>query len=126
MGAFLEHDLFQSVKGSIGLALDEGLATTRKDYAVFYGERLPLWINVVAKGPTGHGSRFIPDTAVEKLVATASKAFAFRKEQEAQLGYTDHGCKHCEAKKLGDVTTLNLTMYGYDCVIPELNACSTW
>ena len=110
MGGFIKQEFFQERMGNIGLALDEGLATTGKEYTVFYGERMPLWINVVSKGPTGHGSRFIQDTAVEKLVEMASKAFAFRKEQEKQLGYTEHGCKHCEAKKLGDVTTLNLTM----------------
>ena len=46
---------------------------------------------------------------VEKLMGVAQKALHFRREQEADLGWTD-GCAHCQAKKLGDVTTLNLTM----------------
>ena len=35
-----------------------------------------------------------------------------RRKQEKRLGYPGQvaGCKHCEALKLGDVTTLNLTM----------------
>ena len=35
---------------------------------VFYGERKIWWIHVKATGPTGHGSRFVKNSAVEKLV----------------------------------------------------------
>jgi aminoacylase len=66
--------------------------------------------NAQARGPTGHGSRFIADTAVEKLLAVANHAMEFRRAEESKLGYQSQGCKHCEAKKLGDVTTVNLTM----------------
>jgi aminoacylase len=52
----------------IGLALDEGLASEDDSYSVFYGERLPWWVKVSAKGNTGHGSRFIEGTAVEQLI----------------------------------------------------------
>ena len=52
--------------------------------------------------------RFIKDTAVQKLMAVCDKALAFRKEQEDALGHSG-GCSHARAKKLGDVTTLNLT-----------------
>lgn len=52
--------------------------------------------------------RFIKNTAVEKLMAVCDKALAFRKEQEDALGHSG-GCSHARAKKLGDVTTLNLT-----------------
>jgi aminoacylase len=65
---------------------------------------------VKAQGPTGHGSRFIKDTAPMKLMNVANKALAFRKEQEHELGYSGEGCTHAQAKKLGDVTTVNLTM----------------
>jgi hypothetical protein len=41
------------------------------DPQVFYGERKIWWIHVTARGPTGHGSRFVKDTATEKLVSTA-------------------------------------------------------
>lgn len=37
-----------------------------------------------------------------------TKAFNYRKEQEALLKH-ECGCKHANAKKLGDVTTLNIT-----------------
>jgi len=108
MSTFVKSPEFQQLK-PIGVALDEGLANPENKYTVFYGERAPIWIMVTAKGPTGHGSRFIADTAVEKLIGLSNKALEFRSSQEAKLGYKG-GCKHCEGKKLGDVTTLNLTM----------------
>jgi len=108
MGTFLKTDLFRSL--NIGVGLDEGLANPRNAFTVFYGERDPWWVTVTATGPTGHGSRFIPDTATMKLVDVANRALRFRRDQEALLGYAGEGCAHAQAKKLGDVTTLNLTM----------------
>jgi aminoacylase len=117
MGEFLKHDDFKAL-GKVGVALDEGLANTEKGkYTVFYGERAPMWVLVNAKGPTGHGSRFVKGTAVEKLMKVANSALAYRAKEESKLGYPGTivgdgptGCKHCEAMKLGDVTTVNLTM----------------
>ena len=69
-----------------------------------------------AAGPTGHGSRFISGTAVSKLMGVVEKALAFRREQEEALGWGaacgegGGGCSHASARKLGDVTTLNVTM----------------
>jgi len=99
---------------------------------VFYGERLPWWITVTATGPTGHGSRFLPDTAVEQIIALSQKALAFRQNQRDILfqNEPDHAnCAHAVVSKitkkalenknngnggakkpnLGDVTTLNIT-----------------
>jgi aminoacylase len=69
---------------------------------------------VTSTGPTGHGSRFIQDTAVEKLVKFAGRAFEFRRSEEAAFvgkagGGHVAGCAHASAKKLGEVTTLNVT-----------------
>jgi aminoacylase len=72
MAAFLDSQLYKSLPG-IALALDEGLASTTNTFDVFYGERLPWWIDVTATGPTGHGSRFIENTAVEQLLSTRPK-----------------------------------------------------
>mmetsp|Transcript_8988 Transcript_8988/g.16594 ORF Transcript_8988/g.16594 Transcript_8988/m.16594 type:complete len:471 (-) Transcript_8988:76-1488(-) len=119
MGAFIESGEFKQLCPNVACALDEGLATPEAGKnTVFFGERLPMWIQVFAKGPTGHGSRFIKDTAISKLIDTANAAFAKRREQEEILGYgaslpqddNEAGCKHCEAKKLGDVLTINLTV----------------
>jgi aminoacylase len=38
----------------------ESLMASGDTYTVFYGERMPLWVRVKAKGNTGHGSRFAP------------------------------------------------------------------
>jgi aminoacylase len=64
MLALISSALFKSLPG-IALALDEGLASTDETYSLFYGERLPWWIDVTAHGKTGHGSRFIDETAGE-------------------------------------------------------------
>jgi aminoacylase len=131
MAAFLESATYKDLPG-IALALDEGLASVSDTFAVFYGERLPWWVNVTASGPTGHGSRFIDNTAVEQLVDLANKALAFREGQRAQLGLSQHeNCAHAVAaansnsnknnskntsdsdgnktNTLGDVTSLNIT-----------------
>ena len=81
------------------------------------------WIDVQATGPTGHGSRFIENTAVEQLVELAQKALKFRQGQKDLLGMKDHeNCTHAvvakklqqqqtssTTKTLGDVTSLNIT-----------------
>ena len=110
MGTMIPY--LQKMVPPIGIALDEGLACPEENKCtIFYGERTCWWFTVTARGPTGHGSRFVANTAVEKLIGVANKAFAFRHAQEAKLGYGNFaGCKHCQAKKLGDVTTINLTM----------------
>eukprot|EP00929_Paragymnodinium_shiwhaense_P020470 TRINITY_DN13640_c0_g1_i1.p1 TRINITY_DN13640_c0_g1~~TRINITY_DN13640_c0_g1_i1.p1 ORF type:complete len:471 (+),score=131.86 TRINITY_DN13640_c0_g1_i1:81-1493(+) len=111
MAKLLYTEEFQAMQ-PIAIALDEGLANPADAFTVFYGERTPWWILVRATGQTGHGSRFIADTAASKLMGVMNKALEFRKEQEASLGWKEAhaGCKHSQAKKLGDVTTLNLTM----------------
>jgi len=112
MKRFLGSREFRERVEPLGLAFDEGLANPGNAFTVFYGERAPLWVIFTAGGPTGHGSRFVKDTAVERLLRVASKALAFRGSEEAAfLGKrASDGCAHCEAKKLGEVTTLNITM----------------
>mmetsp|Transcript_214 Transcript_214/g.276 ORF Transcript_214/g.276 Transcript_214/m.276 type:complete len:453 (+) Transcript_214:126-1484(+) len=110
MAAFLDSTLYKELPG-IALALDEGLASTTGTYSVFYGERSPWWVDITATGPTGHGSRFIENTAVEQLIELSNKALTFREGQRKALGLDDHeNCAHAVArKKLGDVTSLNIT-----------------
>jgi aminoacylase len=146
MAAVLSSKLYKSLPG-IALALDEGLASTNDSYSVFYGERLPWWVDVTATGNTGHGSRFIENTAVEQIIELANRALQFREGQRAALhGSTDDAkhmnCAHAVAAKkrrmakdnngtqmtLGDVTSLNITTlqagvragdtFVYNCVPP--------
>lgn len=84
-------------------------------------------------GPTGHGSRFIDNTAVEQLVELSRKALRFRQGQRDKLNMTEHeNCTHAvvakNKTKLGDVTSLNITSLAagvyagnalaYNCVPP--------
>jgi aminoacylase len=115
MSLLLQSNWFNSIK--VDVALDEGLACPEDDYCIFYGERMPWWISFVAKGNTGHASRFIEGTAVEQAIAIANKATTFRTEQKEMLhgkGHNHHaGCSHAIAAKkktLGDVTSLNITV----------------
>mmetsp|Transcript_7628 Transcript_7628/g.10862 ORF Transcript_7628/g.10862 Transcript_7628/m.10862 type:complete len:502 (+) Transcript_7628:375-1880(+) len=140
MAAFLDSNLYKNTlaKQGIALALDEGMASETSTFNVFYGERLPWFIDVTAKGPTGHGSRFIDHTAVGQLIELSQKALEFRQGQRAALGLDDHSnCSHAIAAKrkktLGDVTSLNITSlqagvkagdsYAYNCV-PPVAKCS--
>eukprot|EP01083_Nonionella_stella_P193811 715367_1 len=93
MAAFLSSNLYKSLPG-ICLALDEGLASTNDTYSVFYGERLPWWVDVTATGNTGHGSRFIDNTAVEQIIEIANKALSFREGQRAALHGSKEESKH--------------------------------
>jgi len=100
MDAFLPSKDFTDL--SIGFALDEGLANPTDAFTVFYGERSPWWVAVTAKGKPGHGSRFIEDTAAEKIRRVINSFLDFRAEEEKRL-------KNHTEFKLGDVTTVNLT-----------------
>lgn len=105
LGMFCQTKEFEEL--NIAVALDEGLASPTDAFTVFYGERVPWWVIFRATGPTGHGSRFVKNTAMEKLINVVNKALAFRKSEEEKL---HGGCDHGVAKKLGDVVTLNLTV----------------
>eukprot|EP01100_Stratorugosa_tubuloviscum_P003861 TRINITY_DN193_c0_g2_i1.p1 TRINITY_DN193_c0_g2~~TRINITY_DN193_c0_g2_i1.p1 ORF type:complete len:422 (-),score=165.46 TRINITY_DN193_c0_g2_i1:33-1247(-) len=99
MRLFVHTEKFASLNA--GLVLDEGLASPTEDFTFFYGERTCWWIKIRVTGPTGHGSRFIPNAAIEKLNRTMNKIITYREEQKAHL-------EKCRCK-LGDVTTVNIT-----------------
>uniref|UniRef100_A0A8C9K0C5 N-acyl-aliphatic-L-amino acid amidohydrolase n=1 Tax=Panthera tigris altaica TaxID=74533 RepID=A0A8C9K0C5_PANTA len=65
MELFVQRPEFQALRA--GFALDEGLANPADAFTVFYSERSPWWVRVTSIGKPGHGSRFIEDTAAEKL-----------------------------------------------------------
>ena len=60
-------------------------------------------------------SDVVPDSRLQALNGFIKRALEFRKEQEKELwsdsgASKDGGCGHAKCKKLGDVTTVNLTM----------------
>uniref|UniRef100_A0AAR2JIF8 N-acyl-aliphatic-L-amino acid amidohydrolase n=1 Tax=Pygocentrus nattereri TaxID=42514 RepID=A0AAR2JIF8_PYGNA len=91
MESFINHPEFKKL--NVGFALDEGLANPTEAFTVFYGERNPWWITIRCPGSPGHGSRFVENTAAEKLVSNCLPA------SEGLSCFT-----------LGDVTTVNMTM----------------
>uniref|UniRef100_A0A3Q3FZW0 N-acyl-aliphatic-L-amino acid amidohydrolase n=1 Tax=Labrus bergylta TaxID=56723 RepID=A0A3Q3FZW0_9LABR len=78
METFVKHPEFQKL--NIGFALDEG-------------------ITVHCPGSPGHGSRFVENTAAEKLRHVINSFLDFREKE-----------KQSECFTLGDVTTVNMTM----------------
>jgi aminoacylase len=80
MQALIKSPIFAEL--NVGMALDEGLANPTDAFTLFYGERAPWWVRVKATGAPGHGSRFIPDPAMQRLLRVVDKFLTFRKEQE--------------------------------------------
>jgi len=89
-------------KLNIGLALDEGLATPDDVIPVYYGERNVFWVKFHCHGNPGHGSRFIENTAAEKVQYLTNKLLGYREEQRKKFSADP-------AANLGDFTTINLT-----------------
>ncbi|XP_064310042.1 aminoacylase-1 isoform X4 [Phalacrocorax carbo] len=82
---------------TIHLTFVPGLASPSDTFSVFYG------IKVKCMGSPGHGSRFISNTAAEKMHKVISSFLAFRESEKQRL-------KSDSSLTLGDVTSLNLTM----------------
>jgi aminoacylase len=77
MEAFLASAQYKAIQ-PVAFALDEGLANPKDAFTVFYGERVPWWFYVKATGPTGHGSRFIKNTATAKIIDVCNKVSFLR------------------------------------------------
>uniref|UniRef100_A0A8C2L8D5 N-acyl-aliphatic-L-amino acid amidohydrolase n=1 Tax=Cyprinus carpio TaxID=7962 RepID=A0A8C2L8D5_CYPCA len=92
-----KYDPFAAVKDA------DGLANPTNAYTVFYGERNPWWITVHCPGSPGHGSRFVENTAAEKLRRVINSFLEFREKEKHRLNTS-------ECLTLGDVTTVNMTM----------------
>ncbi|XP_063610037.1 aminoacylase-1B-like [Penaeus indicus] len=100
MGRLVQTETFRRM--NVGVALDEGYASTSDAMKVFYGQRNPWWILIKCPGQPGHGSQFLQNTAGEKLAKIINFFMAFR-EQELRRLEAD------PSLTLGDVTTINLT-----------------
>uniref|UniRef100_A0A674CDK8 N-acyl-aliphatic-L-amino acid amidohydrolase n=1 Tax=Salmo trutta TaxID=8032 RepID=A0A674CDK8_SALTR len=98
METFVKLPEFEEL--NIGFALDEGLANPGEAFTVFYGERNPWWITVHCPGSPGHGSRFVENTAAEKLAGRGMSS----------VTRGSHRLNTSECFTLGDVTTVNMTM----------------
>ncbi|MBN3285127.1 ACY1A protein, partial [Polyodon spathula] len=116
MEMFVNLPEFQAL--NIGFALDEGLANPGDSFTVFYGERNPWWITVRCTGNPGHGSRFVENTAAEKLRKIINSFMDFREKEKTRLNTS-------ECFTLGDVTTVNMTMVqggvAYNVIPPNMD-----
>ncbi|PIO70787.1 hypothetical protein TELCIR_07345 [Teladorsagia circumcincta] len=99
MAAFVKTQEFKDL--NVGFWLDEGQASETAVYKVFYAEKNQWWIKVKCQGSPGHGSKFVENTAGEKLLSVIQSALKFRDEQQK--------IHKTEKKSLGEVITLNLT-----------------
>uniref|UniRef100_A0A8D1USX1 N-acyl-aliphatic-L-amino acid amidohydrolase n=2 Tax=Sus scrofa TaxID=9823 RepID=A0A8D1USX1_PIG len=107
------HDPFEGFKDA------DGLASPTDAFTVFYSERSPWWLRVTSTGKPGHGSRFIEDTAAEKLHKVINSILAFREKEKQRL--------QSNQLKPGAVTSVNLTMLeggvAYNVVPATMSAC---
>ncbi|XP_074139481.1 aminoacylase-1 isoform X3 [Sminthopsis crassicaudata] len=101
MELFVKRPEFQALRA--GFALDEGLASPTETFTVFYSERSPWWLQVTSSGNPGHGSRFIENTAAEKLHKVVTSVLKFRKQEQQRL-------QSNPSLALGAVTSVNLTI----------------
>ncbi|XP_019736210.1 aminoacylase-1A isoform X1 [Hippocampus comes] len=117
METFVKHPEFQKL--NIGFALDEGLANPGNAFTVFYGERNVWWITIRCPGSPGHGSRFVENTAAEKLRRIINSFLDFREKEKHRLNTS-------QCFTLGDVATVNLTMVkggvAYNVIPAEMDA----
>ncbi|EMS60311.1 Aminoacylase-1 [Triticum urartu] len=84
---------------NVGLVLDEGLASPREEYRVFYAERSPWWLTIKAKGAPGHGAKLYDGSAMENLMKSVE---ALRRFRTAQFDLVKSG-----EKAEGDVVSVN-------------------
>jgi len=101
MKLFVKMEEFKRL--NIAFALDEGLASENDVYKIFYAERVKWWLEAKCIGNPGHGSKFIENTAAEKMKKVVDKFLAYRDEQKQLLENNPN-------LTLGDVTTVNLTL----------------
>ncbi len=59
-----------------GVRVHEG----KRSYDVDIAEKAPCWIQLEANGPSGHGSRPLPDTAVIRLIRALDKIIRYETE----------------------------------------------
>ncbi|KAF1756963.1 hypothetical protein GCK72_013418 [Caenorhabditis remanei] len=100
MKGFVKSEEFKKL--NIGFSLDEGGPSQNDIYDVYYGERVTWFVNVTITGSAGHGSKFIKNTALEKLERLLYNTRKFRNEQEALMNKNN--------LTLADVTTLNVNI----------------
>jgi len=99
MIAFVKTPEFKSLNA--GYAFDEGIASEGEEIPVFFADRHEIWIKIRCPGNPGHGSRFVENTAAEKVNYMMNKLLGWRKQEEDRMKAGN--------LLLGEVTTVNVT-----------------
>ncbi|EPS64004.1 hypothetical protein M569_10775, partial [Genlisea aurea] len=94
---FAGSEIFKSL--NVGIVLDEGLASPTENYRIFYGERVPWWTVIKARGAPGHGAKLYDNTAMENLLKSLESIRRFR---SSQLDLIKNGIK-----SEGEVISIN-------------------
>ncbi|KRX71544.1 Aminoacylase-1 [Trichinella britovi] len=100
MAKFIETDSFKKL--NVGVCLDEGIATEDDVYRIYYAERNTWWIKLTCHGNPGHASKFIENTAAEKMKFLLDKFLNIRESEKARM-------KCNPSLTMGDLMTVNLT-----------------
>ncbi|XP_045474119.1 aminoacylase-1-like [Harmonia axyridis] len=101
MKLFVETKEFEKLR--VGVSLDEGIASSTDEFALFYGERCIWHVHIHCPGQSGHGSLLMENTPGEKVAHILKRFYEFRKTQQKLL-------KDNPTWTIGDVTTINCTM----------------
>ncbi|OMH81727.1 Aminoacylase-1A [Zancudomyces culisetae] len=107
MQCYVHTEDFKSLNPAF--VLDEGIANTGPELYAFYGERKINSVRFTSHGDTGHGSQFIQNTAISRIMNINNALLAFRDEEEKKLISQYGGSSQ---STLGNVTTINLNVIG--------------
>jgi len=62
----------------------------RRSYDIDIAEKAPCWIQLEAKGPAGHGSRPLPETAITRLVRALEKIIGYETDIKVTPAVQDY------------------------------------
>ncbi|KAI9297415.1 Zn-dependent exopeptidase [Neoconidiobolus thromboides FSU 785] len=102
MGCILNSTFWKENVGEVALALGEGLTTNDTRVWGFYTERVRRGFKAIARGNTGHGSKFITHLALDKMDQFKLRMKHYRTIEENKMILQNF--------TLGEVTTSNLNI----------------
>lgn len=79
MGAFVTSREFQAL--NVGIAMDEGLASSEDSYNIYFQERSAWKLIIKATGAPGHGSKMYDNSAFQNLITSLQTIYSFRESQ---------------------------------------------
>jgi aminoacylase len=65
----------------VGIAMDEGLASSQDSYNIYFQERSSWKLIIKATGTPGHGSKMYDNSAFQNLITSLQTIYSFRESQ---------------------------------------------